>query len=282
MRWRPLSVRDDPKGVETYDALHDGVPPWLRVGLARWVADLIHDAPYGVDPVPELHILEQFLRFPLNWGYGLDSALEHLTTEVGKDGPRALDIIDACLMLSSGWSGGWKARESLNLMLLVGGSAWTVASDPDGTPCLERRVLEPVEQAARTEMERGGNAGRHLQSAWHAVYGRSTDASAAYREAVRAVEAAAKPVVTPADPVATLGKMICALRDKPTKWTTSVGSVESVADMMGSLWTSQLDRHGTDDESVALSVSPAQAEAAVHLAATLVHWFRSDQVVAAP
>ena len=47
-------------------------------------------------------------------------------------------------------------------MLFAAGSAWQVVEVPDATPSLERRVEAPVEQAARTEMERGGNAGRHL------------------------------------------------------------------------------------------------------------------------
>lgn len=222
------------------------------------------------------------LRLPLDWRYGLHSAVEQLANEVQSDGPRALDIVDAVLMMSSSWSGASKVREDLNLMLFASGSAWQVVEVEGATSSLERRVEAPVEQAARAEMERGGNAGRHLQTAWHAVYGRTSNASTAYREAVRAVEASAKPILTPTDPVATLGKMIRAIRDKPTKWITTVGTVEGLADMMGALWTSQLDRHGTDDESVPLSVSPTQAEAALHLAATLVHWFRSGHVVAVP
>jgi len=85
-------------------------------------------------------------------------------------------------------------------------------------------------------------------------------------------------VITPNDSLATWGKMIKALRDKPQKWVAELGSISVVADMMGELWTSQLDRHGTDDESVPLSVSSAQAEAAVHLATTLVHWFKGGMV----
>jgi hypothetical protein len=54
--------------------------------------------------------------------------------------------------------------------------------------------------------------------------------------------------------------------------------VDVVTDMMGQLWTAQLDRHGTNDETAPLAVSQAQAEAAVHLAVTLVHWFQSGAV----
>lgn len=45
--------------------------------------------------------------------------------------------------------------------------------------------------------------------------------------------------------------------------------------MMALLWTAQLNRDGTDDESHPLTVSQEQPEAAAHLAVTLVHWCRS-------
>jgi hypothetical protein len=39
------------------------------------------------------------------------------------------------------------------------------------------------------------------------------------------------------------------------------------------IWKSQFDRHGTDDESVPLNASPQEADAALHLAITLVRYF---------
>jgi hypothetical protein len=51
----------------------------------------------------------------------------------------------------------------------------------------------------------------YLATAWNRAYGRNPDPSGAYRDAIRAVEASAKPIILPADPVATLGKMIAAL-----------------------------------------------------------------------
>jgi len=106
-------------------------------------------------------------------------------------------------------------REELDLMLARDGSARTVGEDEAGRPCLQRRVDETSEAIAKDSVSKHGNAASHLRAAWHKVYGRKPDASGACREAVRAVEAAAKPVVTPNDPIATLGKMIKAMRDKP-------------------------------------------------------------------
>lgn len=101
---------------------------------------------------------------------------------------------------------------------------------------------------------------------------------------MKALEAAAKPVIEPANPKATLGTMIAALRAKPSKWKTSltpagpIDPIESIATMMELIWKSQLDRHGTDDESRPFSASPQEAEAAIHVAAALVHLFTSGAV----
>lgn len=272
MIWRPLSVRHEPQAVEEHDALHDDVPPWLRAGAAGWVDGQLRNDERA------LLLLEQSLRFPLNWRSGTKSALATVVSEVSGDGERALDVIDYVLMTAVIWPRFYDIRKDLESMLAVAGSAWMVGQDPEGRWCLLRRVDESVEHAAREEMEQAGNAARHLSIAWHRVYGRQPDASGGYREAVRAVEAAVKPVISPNDRLATLGKMIKAVQDKPSKWVSDLGSLEVVARMMGELWTAQLDRHGTDDESVPLTVSSSQAEAAVHLAVTLVHWFRNGHV----
>jgi hypothetical protein len=115
-------------------------------------------------------------------------------------------------------------------------------------------------------------------AAWNKIAGRQPDPSGAYREAVRAVEAAAKPVVLPDAARATLGTMIAAMRDKPEKWTTSLGSVDDVRNMMQLLWTNQSDRHGTDDEDAPMNVTPEEADGAVHLALTLTRFFAAGQV----
>ena len=103
-------------------------------------------------------------------------------------------------------------------------------------------------------MSEQSDAAGYLRSAWHHVYGRNPNPSTAYRDAVRAVEAAARPVVTPTDDLATLGKMIYDLGVKPEKWGTVIGDVSTVRKMMETIWKSQLDRHGTDDTAKPLNV----------------------------
>jgi hypothetical protein len=116
------------------------------------------------------------------------------------------------------------------------------------------------------------------------VFGRQPDPSDGYRQAVKAVESVAQPVVIPNDSKATLGKVIAAMREKPAKWSVLLDSgaaekrILDVVGMMDLLWRGQHDRHGTSDEKIPAEVSQAEAEAAVHLAITLVQWFRTGVI----
>jgi hypothetical protein len=92
------------------------------------------------------------------------------------------------------------------------------------------------------------------------------------------------PVVLPASTAATLGKVIAALRDKPSKWAVVLKhpdperQVLILADMLDLVWKGQSDRHGDPDSHAPLSVTQQQAEAAVHLAVTAVQWFTTGVV----
>ncbi|MYI83116.1 MAG: hypothetical protein F4056_07445 [Chloroflexi bacterium] len=160
----------------------------------------------------------------------------------------------------------------LEELLFTGGSAWRATQEG-----LLRRVDGTLQVLGESTSAWELRPAQHLRDAWQKVWGRSSDASGAYREAVRAVEAAYAPIVLPRDEGATLGKIIAALRDKPEKFAVRLGgrgvveSVASVRAMFELLWTSQLDRHGTSNEDVPLTVTLEQAQDAVALATTLVH-----------
>ncbi len=82
----------------------------------------------------------------------------------------------------------------------------------DGFGFQLRRRLMPTATAAMLESTSvPGNASDHLERAWDAAHGPSHNPTLAYSEAVKAVEAAAIPVVLPND-MATLGKIIGQLR----------------------------------------------------------------------
>lgn len=56
---------------------------------------------------------------------------------------------------------------------------------------------------------------------------------------------------------------------------TTIGDVDTVLQMMRTVWTAQHDRHGTDDESVPANVTQAEAESALNLAISLVQMCRT-------
>jgi hypothetical protein len=131
-----------------------------------------------------------------------------------------------------------------------------------------------------------GRPGEYLSEAWRQVFGREPNPSSGYGWAVKAVEAAAKPVVLPQDPSATLGKIHPAIREGWKKFAVELGGsavtqqekARIVAEMMQLLWKEQLDRHGTDNVDVPLTVSQEQAVAAAHTALLLVELFQTGAV----
>ncbi len=282
MGWLPLSKRNDPDAAKEYDTLHEGVPEWLATPVAQWVVDVFSSMKYDSSLGQRLDLLYGMLRRPMpSWRDRIgDSIAELADAAAGGD----LDVLDAVVWTTQMSQQGERLRKRLRLLLRVHGSAWTVGTNVAGQPCLVQRVDETVTAAAQVEMEQSGNAAHHLRRAWHRIYGRNPDPGGSYWESVRAVEAAAKPVIAPNALKATLGTMLADLRNKPEKWSVVLGERDKASgvglliEMCSGLWKSQIDRHGTDDESIPLNVSSREAEAAVHLAVTLVHWFRSGVV----
>lgn len=280
MPWRPPSkrhVRD-----VRLDEPHEGLPSHLRGPVIAWVERVFTNTVNGM-PIGAALLrfqLDARLEDPLHAvEASAAAALRDLLGRAAEDQDFALDVVDFALFHLTGVLGhAYRAPEkdgaALDGLLRLGGSVWevVVSDDPDGDYRLSRRAIGPVREAIY-ELPASSRAAQHLALAWNALSGRDPDPSTAYREAVRAVEAAAKPVVLPTDRLATLGKMIRAIEDKPEKWSTTLGEPPDVARMMAAIWTGQLDRHGTDDESVPLTVTGEQADAAFYVALALVRSF---------
>jgi hypothetical protein len=192
-----------------------------------------------------------------------------------------LDVVD--YWLSHEASADPAPIEALQELLSQSRSVWQVQMQP---PFGLTRRIAPEAQAAADTLMRAGRPGEHLSRAWRAAYGRAPNPSDSYRQSVKAVEVAAIPVVIPRNTRGTLGTVITALRDDPTKWHVSLHSptpdeqVPSVRGMLELLWKGQSDRHGTPDSNTPLDVTQADAEAALHLALTLVQWFTAGVVKA--
>lgn len=271
MKRLPLSVRDDEAALESYQQLHEGIPEWMRMGVFRWACRRFHST-------RDLEAAEQYFRVGLEWSDAYRSTESGVVQLLVRKG---LDLLDYCLGIEDEDYADEDYADyaaELEEILARSGSAWTVGTDHERRWCLTRRVDKTVLEAATEEMDQQGNAAESLRSAWHHVYGRNPNPSTAYHDAVRAVEAAARPLVTPTDEKATLGKMISALQDKPRKWGTVIGDVDTVRKMMETIWKSQLDRHGTDNATKPFNVSQSEAEAAVQMAVTLVQLFRTEAI----
>jgi hypothetical protein len=260
----------------------EGLPPYLMGPVLEWVGSRFYE-PLHRTPRSKLATAIQLvfrLDEPLDDGRH-EGAIEDLLSRMRADEGLALDVVDYVLHNVRGvvevYEEASEVVHDLDMRLELGGSVWEVSAASNGAYQLSRRAVGPVRDVIGN-LVASDRAHSHLMNAWDKLAGRHPDPSAAYREAIRAVEAAAKPVIAPKDQLATLGKMIRALGDKPEKWTTTLGTVEDVKRQMESVWKGQLDRHGTDDGAVPVSVSAEESDAAFHVCLTLVRLFVGGHV----
>lgn len=278
--FRPLSSRGRPD--DRFDQPQPGLPDYLLQPVLDWLDVLLWvNAPMEHSQLPNvdaLRTLQLVLRLqdPLDWSTEGYSARTSLIEMMWKDREFALDVLDFFVQHIAAAP----YADKLGTTLTLGGSEWEVAPAGEDGRQLSRRVIGPVREEIENLRTYSERAHHHLSRAWDRLVGRQPDPSTAYREAIRAIEVVAKPVVTPHDANATLGKVIRALRDKPDKWETVLdkSSPLQVADLADFIWRGQLDRHGTDDPSAPLNVSQEEADAAVHLAVPLVRLFVSGGI----
>jgi hypothetical protein len=285
--WRPLSIREAEDGAQDYDALHLGVPGWLSASLWEWVERQPGEMGTGIGASGSLlREIERKLRFHLGWNGGDATAGWALLGDRASSLGLTLDVAD--FLVARYLEPNLRQLDELERILTEAGSGYTVQRQtrPFG---LMRRVDPTVELAARSVMSREDAPGRLLARAWNAIYGLHPDPSDGYRHAVRAVEAAAIPVVLPGDSEATLGRVIGAVRGQPHLWQVTLTHrddpqqpVNALIEMMTALWRSQYDRHVDLSSGAPLHVSQEQAETALHLAVTLVQWFTSGRVSRRP
>ena len=265
--WLPPSARNNPERAEAFETLHEGIPPCLRETVDQWIRKRVgHRNAYASwsDWDPEIRTRIQA---------ALHREIRDAVSDLSDDD--CLDVID-CVLREEDICRPADV-EYLEARLSQGRSAWRATSRG-----LEQRVDPTLQAIVASGFETKTRPTQHLRDAWHKAWGFNPDASGAYREAVRAVEAAYAPIALPLDSGATLGKIIVALRDKPAKFAVRLSdpgsekSVGLVRAMLELLWISQSDRHGTANEDTPMNVMLEQAQDAVALAATLVHLAQQD------
>jgi hypothetical protein len=286
----PFYARASDDGAQEFVRLHSGVPAWMRESLWEWLRKEIgnrknsSDGFYWDPNVTKIREIERICRIDTRWeGRGSDysrrlEGQEMLRGALYANASAFLTAVDLEVSRANESS-----REILELVLSDSASEWRVG-DLDGRPALVKRIDETVQQAAEDLARQGTRAGKLLADAWRHAFSMHRDPSASYRCSVRAIEAAAGPVLTPADPRPSLGKMNVALRDGMGKWSfaftvdSGVDPKNVLLEMMQLIWTNEYSRHVDADPDVPLHVSQGEAESAVVLALTLVNWFVSGAI----
>jgi hypothetical protein len=281
---RPRTVRGT-GGESQWDSLHTGVPGWLAQPLVTWMQptfiagqrDYMGNLVFQRQALMELQVE---LHRPLDWSVDDEWAYKSMISLMSADHDFFVNVIDWC----AGRCNDSRRLAELNAILTNGASAYKVGLDQDERGELQDRIAPTAERAVQQAAAPGTAAERHLRGAWSSIYGRSKNPGHGYREAIKAIECVASPVVIPADPSPTLGKVISALKAKPEKWTSvftppaGVDPIQAVISDLELLWKSQDDRHGIPGSTAPITVTQSEAEAAVHLAAALVHLFDSKAV----
>jgi hypothetical protein len=296
--WLPLGVNADDKHL--YDALHDGVPLWMESSLSAWQQEVLEIALEDDDgasgSLRRFHKIERELRTILRQPNRSDpSALAAAVRAHFRSKNSELKLTDyllskADLDVVGGWCGIKEKLDDsehivgrLEILLKSSGSKWSVGIRSAGKLGLVQRVPEGVQNAVDGTISSSGHAGIRLSEAWVAAFGITPDPSRAYSLAVKAVEDAAIPVVSPNNKSATLGTINSQMRNTGN-WGLPLAREDEYAStsatllsMMKMLWAGQADRHGGHHDS-SLVITQEAAEVAVMTAATLVQWFTSGAV----
>ena len=286
--WQKLSARR--QGVPPPTDFHPGVPSHLDKPLRAWVYQAL--AGGGAQ------LVAVRLEIPIDYERAGGDARIFLAHDPQPD--ELLDIVDAILHEGGPWpepnpwdlpgrntnhAGLRQLRDDLVLILGRGRSAYRVNDSADG---LAERVPDATVAAyqsaavAAGQAPNTGSAADLLKIAWDTVFALHPDPPKAYRHAVSAVEAAAATIVQPNHKGATLGSIIGQLRSHPRQYALAIPGPSGTADitplieMLDLLWKGQTARHG--GQTPTRMETREEAEMAVTLAVTLVHWFTTGAV----
>ncbi len=233
--------------------LEEGVPDYMFPHLRQWLESTGFIEWHGLEYPPDFSDLGRELLLSLKMPCGdVDDFWEQLLS----DRELFLDVLDYALAVWSiePFTSAEVDGAALERILLKGRSAWMVAPKQNE---LTRRLSEETQKALRNAMSSGTASASHLADAWRDAFGRNPNATSSYHCGVMAIESAIRPIVSPTDPKATLGRMLRVIGDKPSKWKTrfdgdhSAGIV-AMQRILRTIWEAHV-RHGSDEyESVTL------------------------------
>ena len=268
--------------IADMSVIREGLPASLKPAVLSWIFDRLPLLEYGRGRVDsdKLQWIQSSLRVDFGWGPKESPMKADVIRTIEKKGERVvIQVVDLLASEFTSRYGAQKVIENLNYHFYAASSAFELYASDSYVFRVRRRLPEGVEKIVQEAVTLLPTAGKHLAQAWTHAFALEPNPSFAMTEAIRAVEAASGPVVTPKDERATLGKVVRVLADQ-SGWTLVLGNREGFPDhlqvlvgMIETLAKAQPDRHAGESPSV------LEAQAHVQLAATLVHWFASGAVV---
>lgn len=281
--WRPWDADDEE--YEERSLIRELLPTALYAPVLAWIRrELRPSGAYAYVDMSRVHELQSGLQV----SFGLQSRYvdaDDMVRTIAQRGDQFVArVIDFFLSYyePDKWGNAPSEVDSLKWHFDSAASAAEIARQ-DGVYRLRRRVPAGVEELAEASKQSAPTlAGQHLGKAWAEAYALTPNTSLVMTEAIKAVEAAAQPVVSPTAKKVRLGMMTQTIKDQ-SGWTLAFpkrddGHPDHKAVLVGMLETliiAQADRHGGAAPSV------VEAQGHVQLASTLVQWFSAGVIVRA-
>lgn len=294
MSWVPFGMEEGKPSV-----LVDGVPDYMKKSLIDWMmqAELLlccgGTSIYGekwLDEDTRYELIKEFDRRTRQESHLCDVAPnKYFEESMNADliGLQYTDFLlmkldedmrdEQCIFPSS--EEFHSHIQNLDTILEESGSKWRVG-ERNSICGLEERVDPAMQQMVDNAMDSSSGYGQQLSEAWHYMFGREPNYSAAYAAAIKAVESIALPMVEPNNKDSTLSKASRVMRDQHWEFRIEAREENNVPGgviqlLMSGLMNSQPDRHGGPDSGV---VSKEKAQAAVYSAVFLIQCFKAGLV----
>ncbi len=294
MSWVPFGMEEGKPSV-----LVDGVPDYMKKSLVDWMmqAELLlccgGTSIYGekwLDEDTRYELIKEFDRRTRQESHLCDDTTnKYFEENINADliGLQYTDYLlmkldedmrdEQCIFPSS--EEFHSHIQNLDTILEESGSKWKVG-ERNSICGLEERVDPAMQQMVDNAMDSSSGYGQQLSEAWHYMFGREPNYSAAYAAAIKAVESIALPMVEPNNKDSTLSKASRVMRDQHWEFQIEAREENNVPGgviqlLMSGLMNSQPDRHGGPDSGV---VSKEKAQVAVYSAVFLIQCFKAGLV----
>lgn len=277
--WDPWDA--DVEELADLRVIRERIPTTMRPALLDWLhARLL--GPYGYTPSRTVNSIQTALRVNFGFDRGevkTDSLIQTIDFHGDKMLLRVVDFLLGQFAEPYPYASQPSEVTVLEWHLDTAMSGIKVVL-ADGVYRLGLRLPEGVGEAAQIAVGSGPQvAGQHLSKAIREAQSLDPDTSNVMTEAIRAVEAAAGPIVLPLAKRHRLSMIVQALKDKP-RWALVLERRDDgvpdhravVIGMIETLVFAQRDRHAGGPPS------PKQAMAHAMLASTLVGWFATGSI----